>query len=542
MAVDPNHFLEELRINIQSKDSIKARVLLRSFPEVDEATRVKALFELSRAEDDFAAPILAHILARAEELHFEFNQVYQVLLPKILDFPAALIKILQDPSIPDKKPFIELAGKIQCEESLPIIAGILREDSDPDLYEACILAIGSIGDESYITTVSDFLYSGDRSLTFAAVRALADLGTEEAVNRLYQRIGTDQELDMAIVDALAEIQSPASIDKICSLLLSHDPHLRNHAKDILTELGPKAVPVLVKNLDFSDSDLLIHTLNILALTKDPSSARHVRKFLAGHPKDPNVRFAAYEALGELPLKTGAFTLIEGLSDPDVSVRMACAKALNRNIDPILLEGIKNLADEGGPQAEDIVGSIIDSESEDLFLALIDHPSFQDRALAHLNGKAPRDVAARFSTLLSKEGRGDLAEKIASTRKDSSKQGLKIYVVDDSRMILKVFKATLFKLGYPCRLFEFPAGALEAILQEKPDLLFTDLNMPAMNGVELTTRVRERYSKEELPIVMVTTQQDQDDKEAAFKAGVDDIIFKPFTKEMLASKIQRFCDK
>jgi len=534
---NPKNFLDELRYNIAKKDFIKAKFLLSHFPKVPEDARKKALFELSRGEDDFAAPLLGCILSRHEEMKVDYSQVHRLLLAKLLDYPDALLEILQNPAITDKKPFVEIAGLIQCKPALPLIAGILRKSTDKDLNVACILAIGAIGDDAYITTLTDFLYSGDRDLTSAAVEALKELGTDEAVEHLFGRLGTDQEIDKAIVDALAEIQSRAAIEKISELLTSHDPYLRNYAKDKLVSLAAKAVPILVENLDSPDTDLLIHTLNILALIKDPGAALHIRKFLFKRPEDPNVRFAAYEALGELPLKAGAFTLIEGLSDPDPSVRMACAKALNRNMDSTLVAGIENLLEEGGETARSIAGSVIDSESDGLFLAFLDHPTFQEAALEHLAARAPKDVVEHFAALLEKEGRKDLAARLPSGKDQEEEEGLKIFVVDDSRMILKVFKSVLFKLGYTPRLFEFPQGALEKILEEKPDFLFTDLNMPGMNGVELTAKVREKYPKGELPIVMVTTQQDQEDREAAFQAGVDDFISKPFTKEQIARKIE-----
>jgi CheY-like chemotaxis protein len=72
---------------------------------------------------------------------------------------------------------------------------------------------------------------------------------------------------------------------------------------------------------------------------------------------------------------------------------------------------------------------------------------------------------------------------------------------------------------------------------KPDLIFTDLNMPDINGVELAKAVRQVYSKEQLPIIMVTTQNECQDNEAAIKAGVNAILNKPFNERMLREAMQ-----
>ncbi len=541
-GIEAEHFINEIKNNILSKDIIKARILINHFPEVDDSTRNRALFELSKGEDDFSLPLLAFILSHAVELSLDYLKVYTILLKKLIDYPEAILEILQDDGIPDKKPFIELAGQVQCRKVLPLIVNMLRQEADPELNRLCILALGNIGDEKYITTLSDFLYSGNRQLTFAAIQALKTMGTTMAVEYLMRRLGTDHDIDKMIVDSLGEIQTTVSIRHINSLLNSHDAYIRNYAKDKLTELSSKAVPVLIENLKSDNADMLIHTLNVLRLIGDPSSAQPIRKFLYNQPSDANVRFAAYEALGMLPVRNGAFTLIEGLSDPEEQVQMACAKALNRNVETTILAGIQNLIQDDDADSKTIVSAIINSESDALFGKLIDHPPFQKLALSYLVNEAHHDIRQHFTGLLHKEGKAHLAGRLMEKGEEASTGELKIYVVDDSRMILKVFKSTLHKLGYSSQLFEFPESALDTILQEKPDLVFTDLNMPVMNGVELTRRIRGKYSKGELPIIMVTTQQDMEDREAALQAGISSIIYKPFTPQQLQEEIDAYVGK
>ena len=106
------------------------------------------------------------------------------------------------------------------------------------------------------------------------------------------------------------------------------------------------------------------------------------------------------------------------------------------------------------------------------------------------------------------------------------------MVDDSRMLLNIYRNDLYKLGIQPELFEFPAQALEACRLRKPDVLFTDLNMPDLNGIELTQAVRQLYSEDELPIIMVTTQKESHDHRAARKAGVTRILLKPFNSTAL----------
>ena len=62
-------------------------------------------------------------------------------------------------------------------------------------------------------------------------------------------------------------------------------------------------------------------------------------------------------------------------------------------------------------------------------------------------------------------------------------------------------------------------------------------MPDISGIELTRAVRMIFSKEQLPIIMVTTQNEASDNEAALAAGVNAILYKPFNEESLRSTLE-----
>lgn len=108
---------------------------------------------------------------------------------------------------------------------------------------------------------------------------------------------------------------------------------------------------------------------------------------------------------------------------------------------------------------------------------------------------------------------------------------KILVVDDDRQLRRVFRALLASQG--CTVIEARDGyeAIEEIKAENPDLVFLDIIMPGIDGLETCKRIRE-FSI--VPIIMVTVRGDEKDKVLAFDAGADDYIVKPFgTRELLA---------
>jgi CheY-like chemotaxis protein len=311
--------------------------------------------------------------------------------------------------------------------------------------------------------------------------------------------------------------------------------MRTFAKSELVGIGPKAVPVLIENLLHDDPDFLIHTLNVLGDIGDESAVVPIRKLLINEPKNANVRFAAYEALALLPLKKGAYTLAAGLSDPEDHVCIAAARAIDKNFSPILGAGIKNLLRGPENEARHIVKIIVNAQVDTIFLHLADDRLFEELALFYLP-HAHNDIRNHYHKLLLQAGKNNFANKL--TGADEQVVRPKVVAVDDSRMILGIYKATLHELGFEPVLFEFPASALEWLRTEKPLMMLTDLNMPNITGIELTKRVREKYTAKLLPIIMVTTQNESQDNDEAYAAGVNAIVHKPFNSKSLGTAMDK----
>ena len=83
-----------------------------------------------------------------------------------------------------------------------------------------------------------------------------------------------------------------------------------------------------------------------------------------------------------------------------------------------------------------------------------------------------------------------------------------------------------------------ADALEKILDVHPDLIITDLMMPRMDGVELLKRVRRDFSVSHVPVIVLTAKNGDDDMMKAIATGANAFITKPFSHEMLATRIQQ----
>jgi two-component system KDP operon response regulator KdpE len=115
----------------------------------------------------------------------------------------------------------------------------------------------------------------------------------------------------------------------------------------------------------------------------------------------------------------------------------------------------------------------------------------------------------------------------------SEPALRILVVDDERPIRRFLKVSL---GGQHTVFEAANGeeALQAVTMERPDLIILDLGLPDMDGAEVTRRLREWT---QIPIIVISVREREDDKIAALDAGADDYLTKPFGIGELMARIR-----
>lgn len=110
----------------------------------------------------------------------------------------------------------------------------------------------------------------------------------------------------------------------------------------------------------------------------------------------------------------------------------------------------------------------------------------------------------------------------------------IALVDDDRNILTSVSIALQAEGFAVRLYPDGEAALKALLENAPDLAVVDVKMPRMDGMELLRRLRERSA---LPVIFLTSKDDELDEALGLALGADDYITKPFSQRLLIARIR-----
>ena len=114
---------------------------------------------------------------------------------------------------------------------------------------------------------------------------------------------------------------------------------------------------------------------------------------------------------------------------------------------------------------------------------------------------------------------------------------KILIVDDTEFMIKLVSDILEDAGYEAISATRGTEGLLKVRSEKPDLVILDIVMPDMNGFEVCKILREDESNNLMPIIILTSQDNEDDKLTGLELGADDYITKPFNPRELLGRVK-----
>ncbi|MEL7297225.1 MAG: response regulator [Pseudomonadota bacterium] len=113
----------------------------------------------------------------------------------------------------------------------------------------------------------------------------------------------------------------------------------------------------------------------------------------------------------------------------------------------------------------------------------------------------------------------------------------ILIVDDSPTERHVVQSMLDKHGYETSLAESGEMGIAAALRERPDLILMDVVMPGMNGFQATRKLSKNASTATIPVIVVTSKDQETDRIWALRQGAKDFVVKPVNEQSLIGKIK-----
>ena len=113
---------------------------------------------------------------------------------------------------------------------------------------------------------------------------------------------------------------------------------------------------------------------------------------------------------------------------------------------------------------------------------------------------------------------------------------KVFLVEDDQSIITLVEYNLKKEGFKVSVSSDGEDALKEIKNQEPDLILLDWMLPNLSGIDICKSLRKDKKFLDLPIIMLTTKGQEEDKVSALNAGADDYITKPFGHSELAARI------
>ncbi|WP_414660104.1 response regulator transcription factor [Horticoccus sp. 23ND18S-11] len=113
--------------------------------------------------------------------------------------------------------------------------------------------------------------------------------------------------------------------------------------------------------------------------------------------------------------------------------------------------------------------------------------------------------------------------------------MRILIIEDEPELARHIRAALIRHGHPSEVEANGAVALQLALKDQPDLILLDINLPAMDGFEVLTRLRQ--AKCPAMVLMLTARGEVYDRIKGLKAGADDYLAKPFAIEELIARVE-----
>ena len=148
--------------------------------------------------------------------------------------------------------------------------------------------------------------------------------------------------------------------------------------------------------------------------------------------------------------------------------------------------------------------------------------------------------AQFELFKRLFGGGSAAERREKPRVNA-REGTRMLIVDDSPTIVALLRKILQQNGYQTLEAGDAEKGIEVARAERPDMIFLDIVLPGMNGFAALRQLRRDPVTREIPIIMISGNEQATEQFYAQRIGADDFMKKPFSRSEVFARIERLLD-
>lgn len=522
--------------------------LLKDFSKKDMIEQITILDEIKEAKQAEAVPSLLDLYANPLGDQAVDEMVYHTLFDLLAGQEQQIVSGLQHPSTAVQLLCVRRAAEDKSDSVKDALISLLASKTESEFTSEIIRALANYKDPALVDVLLPYLKHEDYAVVAWAMKALADLHDAKVRDALMSMVSSSR--DAQDVDAGCDLRTALAIENLAGFaedatnqfligyIHNPNPSFRRVVISSLATVGESVLSALEKCLETGDKDEKIMAANIIGMAGNKAGADVLVAYLE-KAEDGNLRFAIYEALGRINSMRSIIGLTDGLAETDELVLIAVATALDHICNPGVVKVLNETLAKQDAQSKAVLNAIITSHARKLFGALYKDGQHRETLLAAVAASGDKESIGAFRAELEKL-EDDQAIKDAERLSLEDAGGAhekRLLAADDSKAMLFFYKGVAADLGMELVTVEDGKKAFDYLqIDSEFDLIITDMNMPNMDGIELTREIRKCADWAKIPILMATTESEKSQSELATQAGVNDFITKPFNKEDFKAKI------
>ncbi len=461
---------------------------------------------------------------------------------------AETLKGLASDDLAVKRFCLGIVRQKQIESALPILTSLVDSEKDSAIVLELITALSSYETAISLDVFKRFMYHTDTFVAAQSIEILGNYKDHSSVKDLIALVDEGEADDQYercelptynAVEALGKFGDDTVLSYLASKIHHRNPTIRQLIQKQLVQTGSKTVPLLAAHFFKDDTDNKIMAATVLGLIGSKKGADILISALNDKTaEDPNVKLAIYEALGKLPPIEHIDNLLKGLAEENEPTLMAVISALDRQANTIVMNTLQELINNNNEQSERLLKAIVFSKALNLFEYLFEEEKIADKLVEEIYQSDSLEIVLPFQERLEQMGARAESALRQFKRIKVDKIDKKILIVEDSRPIVQFYKRILSTLGTCIEAVENGQQAIDILERDENfNLIIVDMNMPVMNGIELTKKIRAHSKLQDIPIIMVTSESKSSQVSLAEKAGVNRFFQKPLTAGKLKNIVK-----
>ena len=446
---------------------------------------------------------------------------------------------------------LQICGQQSFGAAIPVLLELFRSQKQGEFNHDLFQALAKSGSREFVEIFRDVVNHPEEDMAAIAIDVIGKLQDESSVDRLCRIVAageTDENYKEcglatgAAIEALGRIPGEKAVSFLVSKLHYRNPTGRLLIHQALVKKGSEVIPKFEAVFAGNDIDDKIMAANVLGMIGDKKGGEILISAMdTGVIQNANVKYAVYEALGYMQFLKGTVFLMDGLLEQDPLLLTAVMTSLDSQLNPGVIKKLFELIRHDEQQGERLIQAIVTSRAMNIFESLYVEADIAKLLIAEIASMKDRILIDMFQEKLTAIGTEAAIQDARVLSGVTVAKGAKtILVVDDSKAMLAFFRATLSGFGLTVVTAENGKRANDLLLLgQHADLIFTDMNMPEMDGIEFTRLTRKNAVTQNTPVVMISTESEMSQVELAKEAGVNGILNKPFTKEKLKETVETY---